>query len=245
MLSGENIMRAVEATYIFPRIDFKPRRSDADIKRDLEMNFEVSRTLGGTIPMSPFRLWFEYTDTRYESSGREATAQRLFRYNGHMYFDTLMDSPLAARSFCVGRMTSCQLLTPDSLWGRAVVSAVESKSLAEFAPWQDFDFFCHPKAWGNFRRPMAIIQAAADEFRLPFKMRFEILSEFASESLKHGQWRDWYHDGKAAGLALQAFRLKSFNLDWRSELKKIENGRFRKSAFQHALDSVVVKSVGK
>jgi hypothetical protein len=222
------------------RITFQRKRNPSQISEDLKLCWDASVAAGDALFPCSVNVRIGYRDFYGDDTLRDILVQSLFRFNGKNYINGYCFLRNDLRIFQVDRASSV------TVKGLEAFNLTEGKCLfpVDFGisiipdelRWTDF--FVHPRAWGDYRRPLAILMGKANEQRLDSEQRFTILYQFVSESLRTGFWQDWYFDQKAASLCLPALRLCTGNLNWQRELDEVQGGRFSRAALRSSIDSI-------
>jgi hypothetical protein len=226
----EIAQRSVEGK---PKISIKQRRSEDVIRAELKFLFELSSKVGREVFPYHCELEIEYQKEFKGIEKRRITANSLFMFSDQVYVNAFCHFQQKVRTFRRDRILSAQLHEGSEL------SVPPSSRLG------DSDFFVHPKTWGDYRKPCAILVRKMMDKSVPKTERFRPIFKFAAQSLKRGVWSDFYKDGKAAGIAFLTLGTDVKGYNWQAELERMRGGRFDRSAFLEALASVDNFSSGK
>ena len=233
-------VRAVEAALDWiskkPKVNFARQRSATDVRRDVEDCFEMSRAAGKKIFPAKIEGHLAYCDATSNFTIRTVQICGAFAFNGVRYLDCFCELRNEYRSFRYENIVS---LTAR---GRLLIDREQSVYKISDELGFDFDiqtlngsdFFAHPRNWGAYRRPIAILLASRiRSFPDPIDSFQEIFG-FCAESMKKSKWEGWYCDQKAAGLALLGMRIDVTNIVAAIEYESVRGGRFNFEAFNRA-----------
>jgi hypothetical protein len=238
MLDELAVKAAIMAVCNSPSVLYKRTRSSSDIQDDLAHNFAASSDAGNSIFKREIVADIIYSDFYSDQTHRVVTIKGMFQFNNVQYFNCFCHLRNEIRTFRVDRMESL-VIEGIEISSERQANCTRPDLVGLTTSLSDLgitDFFTHPKSWGDYRRPMAVLMRAMEQCEVPFFERFYVLFDFASDSLRQGVWKDWYSDGRAAGLALQTYRINVSDLDWIVEYDCIKGGRFNKEALSTAVE---------
>lgn len=216
-----------------PKISIRQRRSEDVIRAEIKFLFELSSKVGREVFPCHSELEIEYQKEFKGIEMRRITANSLFMFSDQIYLNAFCHHQQKVRTFRKDRIIKAQLLEGSEI-------PIPQNNILNFC-----DFFVHPRTWGDYRKPSAILVRKMMDKSIPKTERFHHIFKFAAQSLKLGVWRDFFKDGKAAGVAFLALGTGVKGYDWQAELEGMRGGRFDKSSFFEALESVDKVSSGK
>jgi hypothetical protein len=209
------------------------RRTEDIIRAELKLLFDLSSRVGRELFPHETELEIEYQKEFSGVETRRITSQSLFMFSDEVYLNAFCHHQQKVRTFKTARI---QVARSSDGHG---ISPYPSHKL------NVCDFFVHPKTWGDYRKPCAILARKMTDLSVPKAERFRFIFQFASQSLERGAWSDFYKEGKAAGVAFLTFATDLKGYAWQMHLENMRGGRFDKSAFQEALEAADQFRLGK
>lgn len=209
-----------------PKVSVQQRRNEDIIRAELKLLFDLSSRVGRELFPHEAELEIEYQKEFSGVETRLISSQSLFMFSNEVYLNAFCHHQQKTRTFKTSRIQTAR--SPDG---------------HELSPYPSHklnvcDFFVHPRTWGDYRKPCAILARKMTDLSVPKTERFRFIFQFAAQSLERGAWSGFYKEGKAAGVAFLTLATDLKGYAWQMHLDNMRGGRFDKSAFREALEAV-------
>jgi hypothetical protein len=218
------------------KLPFRRDRSPANINDDEKLCFQFSRHAGLDAFPQNRSCYIRYSDVYDEYTERDVKILGVFAFNGKRYIETYCEIRKDRRRFIYERI---DLIECDGkIFHDARKNIFQLSELFEisidYGTLAITDFFAHPRTWGDYRRPIAVLLAflrasGCDEWSALEKVR-----EFGLESFQSGTWAGWRTNQQARALGLLGITIDTKFMVPEFEYSQIRGGRFNRAAFDRA-----------
>ena len=218
------------------RLPFRRTRNATQISEDVGKCFEFSREAG----LHAFPIW-KHCDVTYRDIDEEVTfrlveIRGVFAFNGKRYFEAFCQLRNDTRTFLYERIQRVESYGNVILDTRNSIYELDSflECPLDYSALSITDLFVHPRTWGDYRRPVAILFGYLRAAGACERESVESVRRFCIESFQGSRWEGWRTNQQALALALLGLAIDTSALIPEFEQYEVRGGRFNKAAFERA-----------